>query len=308
LVHQMAGAGIAQFQTAQSQVSAALAKAIPYQVTGPAVTNATGLSLYFPSQAQEYNDGYNHLAGVDGWRGFLNSYLNVGAASLPKFLGDNNIKANVANGVFTFRGDLVHNSGGDITQATFVYGVADSSCGAACLYGEGPAEVSNAADTVTGSWNLTVAKFTQGQLWSYGYFQQERGTNGVLTNSIPFKYQADPTSLTAQPQDAIRRVSFDGSGKLVEDTYYLVVNGSFGELATVPGSTLTPVIRTLDASKAIAWNPTTISFSAADLTHNPIAIAFEVVPANHTVEGILAIQPQANPVSSSYVDGTAAVP
>ncbi|OGQ92429.1 MAG: hypothetical protein A2284_07495 [Deltaproteobacteria bacterium RIFOXYA12_FULL_61_11] len=69
------GAGV-NFSAETAVFSQALAAAVVTNHKGPARDKSTGLAIYFPLYASEYNSGYNRLQDVAVWRTFLDGYFN----------------------------------------------------------------------------------------------------------------------------------------------------------------------------------------------------------------------------------------
>ena len=239
-----------RFAAVKNQIQAGLAKAVLARTTGPLTQAATGLSVYFPSSASTYAASYDKVTESGSWRTFLKAFVGGGTAEgTPLFTNANKLAdASVSATGLSLTGNLAAGAAASISTATLTYGIRDAASSTVIVLGEQPAQWN---DTIAGgTWDLSILALSQGTNEGYGYLQLGVTASGEAEAAIAFAYKAAPG---AEAQYCIRRMVFDASQTLLQDSYYLLVNGQAGQLTPAAGSELYPLVQQIDAAGTVTW-------------------------------------------------------
>jgi hypothetical protein len=289
------------YSNAAAEVTLAVQKAVLSSYHGPAESGSNGLSVYFPLQLGDEDPAYEQVMDVASWRTFLDAYLavaNGGSVAAPSFVNPGGVAtAQIVNGNLVVSGTLTAGSSAVISTATLYYGLVDSSTGNLYVLGDTPASYD--ASTVQASWNLTILRLDQAANAAYGYLSLDVAPDGSGELTIPFYYNQGGGAVD---QAAFRILAFDTTQTLVEDAYFVSVNGALGPLTAVTGSTLTSTILVATPDGQTQWTKTAVAFDAL----TPITPSLEAISSGSTVFGDLVIQNVKG--ESSFVVGTATAP
>lgn len=230
--------------TGSAAIASAVQQAVLYQVNGSATAASSGLAIYFPTDSSFYKADYDALPGTEQWRAFLAKVYGGGAsAAVPAFVNGTLGLDETAppSGGLTFFGDVTDVSA--VADAFLVYGLRDGGTGA-YLLGENEASVSGS--TVTGFWDWTVLRLSQGTYVEYGYLAIRSAGAGQWAATIPMTYE--PPGSAAR--GAFRQIVFNATA-ILSDTYYVqAAGGTFGELSPVAGSRLRTLVAYLPVAEA----------------------------------------------------------
>jgi hypothetical protein len=273
--------GVPELGATATALKNAATAAVAYQVRGSTYSQATGLSIYFPSSSAYYDGAaYGPIPGMDDWRAVLAAYYGVTA--VPAFdLANPNTGISGTATSFGIVGALTTGSLAAAANGQFVFGVPGSS-GDAWSYGDAPPDVVTDAgvDYLVGTWDYTFLHLTQttpSAHAEYGYMSLSvNGTQAVV--AIPFAYY--PPGV-AQASMALRLVTVDlNSSTLMSDVYFAVTaDGQVGQLTPEAGSSMRALVGHLPVSTVWSseWVESTTS-GAFDATR-PIGIDFVTLGA-----------------------------
>jgi hypothetical protein len=273
----------ARFAAVRTQIQGGLAKAVLAKTTGSVTAKATGLSVYFPASASTYAASYDKVTESSSWRTFLKAFIGGGsAAGTPLFTNPNKLAgATLSASSLALTGTLAAGAAASISSATLTYGLRDAASSTVILLGEQPAEWN--PTTAGGTWDLSILSLSQGTTEGYGYLQLGVTGSGEVEAAIAFGYKA---TAGAEAQYCIRRMVFDASEKLVQDSYYLVVNGQAGELTPAAGSELYPLVQQVDAAGTTTWE---YGGSTPFNPKQPINLGFKAFQAGSGAEVFAAV-------------------
>ena len=232
----------------QAAITQGLSNAVLYHVEGAAKARSQGLSVYFPPDSRYYDAKYDDLAAASAWRAFLKSYFGGSASAVAPAFTDANHAAPTSfdgSGHLVVQGTLAAEGVSAVARASMLEGLVSNN--ALLVLNEEPAALNGA--TVQGTWDLSILSLTQGGNTGYGFASLEQLSSTKFALDILFAYRR---TAGGAPQDCIRQLVFtaDAAGNVAisSDAYYVSTNGAFGELSPEAGSTLTPLIKTVDLS------------------------------------------------------------
>lgn len=230
----------------QAAVTGGLANAVLYHVEGSAKARAQGMSVYFPPDSRYYDTAYDGLAAASAWRAFLKSYFGGSASAVaPAFTDANHTAATSfdAAGHLVVQGTLAAGGAGAVARASMLEGIVNGN--SLVVLNQEPASLSGS--TVQGSWDLSFLSLTQGGTTGYGFASLEQLSATKFALDIVFAYRR---TAGGAPQDCIRQLVFTadagGNVAITSDAYYVNTSGAFGELSPEAGSTLMPLLKTID--------------------------------------------------------------
>lgn len=249
----------AALSTAQSQaVQAAMQQIVKAKVAGQTTANATGLSIYFPTQQSYYRNSYNAIPGIGGWRAFLKAWYSAGTAAAPQGPQFSNAD-HLADGQWgqegwTVSGSLTQGSAQAILLATAYFGTWDDASQTATLYMDQPADV--AQNAVTSQWNGKLLQLAQGGQTALAYMsltvEQAAGKTQV-TLEVPLDYWHG----TDERYIVLRRVIDADSGQVVGAGYFEYTADAVAAFYPEPDGKLFPIVANVDSSGQEVWQATT---------------------------------------------------
>ena len=287
--------------SAGNGVASALGQVVKAVVAGALQRRSLGLSIYFPETSVQYATSYDSLSGVGPWRDFLHQYYLAGAgitsATKPMVVSEVGT-VGVSNGEIVLTGQLQPGTWVNVSSTTLFFGVVIGSDD--IMLGDTPGQTS-ATGTMTGSWDASILKISQGSVWTYGYFSISVADAGLAAIDIPLSYKASSAS---SAQTVFYEIVFDtssGGATLVSQTFYAVENGAYGELTPVAGSTLQtllPVV-SLDTGDS-QWQAQSDIFDAT----LPLVLGVETLPSGTQIFMGLTAEDYAGNSAWVYGGGT----
>ena len=236
-----------QVSDAADDVLRAIDDVVLETVNGPARAGATGLSIYFPSQAELTDPAYADIPSAAPWLGFLEAYQGAGAAvaeELQPAVADPEggaVLTPVEGGLEVaalFDPATLENA----VSATAYFGYADPESGALVLLEDREAEIAEDG-TVSGFTDLTFFTITDGEDTIRTYFSLEVDDEaGTGTATIPLQYLAPEAD---EPERIDLSIVVDPeTGDVLQETFFVVDEeaGTYGELTADPGGLLAPVV------------------------------------------------------------------
>jgi hypothetical protein len=234
----------------------AINDSVVHTVAGAATRGATGLSIYFPPEAQWFSQDYTGLDAMGGWNGFLDAYYAGGAAipveEQPQFVSDEAEIFFDEDGL-NIAGQFDLAAEGNITTASIDYGVVEAD-GSVTFIGTEPAEVADdGSGLALGIFDLTVLTVSDGVDTSYAYLD------------VPMAYY--PPGSDDGYGDVLLSLVFDIEGNLLSETYYVYddVLGTYGELTADPEGLIVPTLLFVGADGSFEWVPSSDVGLYADL-------------------------------------------
>jgi hypothetical protein len=287
--------GYAPVQGTTTRILDALDAAVVARIAGPLSEDARGLSIYFPPQRKYYDDGYDRLAEIGHWRGFLQGYYDMGESGSfvpPRFSNQDGLAdAELFDDGIVIYGDLAAAGAANVAEATVGYGVVDDIDGVVYLLGDEPASYTDTF--VDGFWDYTALTMTQGASASYLYTSFKLTETGDISLTIPFTYQA-PGGFA--PDYALLVYILTPNFTVLQETYYLITAAGPGELTPQPGASLDPLVLIIDQAGDLVWD------YASDDRFDPTLgfdLVFETLPAGISAYTELVIADFAD--NSDYV-------
>ncbi len=237
-----------QVSATRGAVLTAISGAVVAHVEGAAKATAKGLAVYFPPSAAVYDSGYDALPAAASWRSFLHAYFGGANAetAVPTFTNPNKLAVTAfdGNGHLTVDGTLDSSGASSVTKATVLEGLVVN--GTYVLLSEEPAAVNGTS--VHGSWDLSVLQITRGSEKGFGYAAFDTSMSNRVELDVLFAYRK---TAGVDPQTCIRQMIFDtstGTATVTSDSYFVANNGAFGELSPTAGSTLMPLVKSIDSN------------------------------------------------------------
>jgi hypothetical protein len=236
------------FNPHREAIRSALSEVIVSQHLGPAMQDATGLSLYFPKTQANYNQSYQDIPESDNWKNFLVDYYNHSQS--------------IQGGSFSFQGQPIAyyeedptvnayvmigelSSIDSVSEVTIQGGIqvdentVDYYYQAPGVYFEEQNEEGQPYYAAAGLWDGMFLSIMQGNTQDFGYYEIAFSTEGHTLIQIPFEYLSAPG---AAPQFAFLVYVLDSnSGDTLQETWYLSGNNGFGELIPAQGSVIKPL-------------------------------------------------------------------
>lgn len=247
----------------------AINDSVIHTVAGAATRGATGLSIYFPPEAQWFDQGYTGLEAMSGWNGFLDAYYAGGAAipveEQPQFLSEDAEIFFDEDGL-NIAGEFDLAAQGNITTASIDYGVVEED-GSITFIGTEPAEVADdGSGFAIGIYDLTALTVSDGIDTSYAYLDLTIDEEAELaTIDVPMAYY--PPGSDDGYGDVLLSLVFDSAGELISETYYVFDEelGTFGELTADPEGVIVPTLLFVGADGSSEWVPSSDVGLYADL-------------------------------------------
>jgi hypothetical protein len=268
--------------TAASLIDAVQAAVLSH-TSGSATASATGISVYWPPYRTLYDDAYDHVPAIGGWRDLLAAVQDASASNsnVPTFVSPAATMSGVSGGI-RLTGNLTAGTQTSVVAEGMYYGLEVE--GRFFVLGDPFGSIAGA--TVTADWDRTGLVVSQGGAAEYTYFSYQPGANGTFVATIPFGYAA---SAAQQNLDtALLVIVYDGSGNVQQQTFYLSTAAGYGELTPASGSELYAVYAELDGDEMV-WGASDTVF---DPTEN-ISLDLEPLstsPADTTGFGVLYAQ------------------
>jgi hypothetical protein len=256
----------------------AINDAVVDRVEGQATRGATGLSIYFPPQAEYFDVGYAEVPGAGSWAGFLSGFYAAGedvpAGQQPRFLDEGS--AVVDGDGLTLVGTLDPATAGAVSEAVISFGVVGEDGGVTFL-GEEPATVADdGSGQALGVYDLTTLTISDGEDTAQAYLTLTAGADGVSTIDVPMAYYAPGDLEGGTYQDVLLALTVDAAGDVVNETYYAYDEelGTYGELTADPAGIVVPEVLAVGPDGEQTWTPTTDVGLYADLP----ALQYELTP------------------------------
>lgn len=248
------------------------------RVAGQATQGATGLSIYFPPEAQWFATDYSTLAPVDDWTAFLQAYY-AGGAAIPAeeqaAFVDDQLAITLVEGGVEASGLFDPVALANVAEATIDYGLIDED-GSIIYIGSEPATVTeDGSGLVTGFYDLTALKMDDGVDSAYAYLDLTYdGAAGLMTFDVPLAYYAPGEDEVYD--DVVLSLVLDEEGNILSETYYVYNpdTDTFGELTADPEGIIVPYVFVLGADGSAEWVPTSDVGLWADLP----GIAYDLEP------------------------------
>jgi len=262
---------------AADALNTAINAAVLDKVDGKATRGATGLSIYFPPSADNFDPSYNDLGLTTGWGDFLAAYYRAGtdipAGDVAQF-ARGNPEVSFDDAGLTMTASFDPASEGNLSGAFIRYGVVKD--GATTFLGQEPATIADdGSGQVIGTYDLTSMKISDGQDTVGAYLDMSANDDySVITTNVPMGYYA-PGSDTYQ--DAQLSLVTDGNtGDILSESYYVYNDslGSYGPLTTEPDGIIVPERLTQHADGTEEWIATSDYGLYADLA----ALSYDYAP------------------------------
>jgi hypothetical protein len=247
----------------------AINDSVIHTVAGAATRGATGLSIYFPPEAQWFSQDYTGLDVMGGWNGFLDAYYAGGAAipveEQPQFISDEAEIFFDEDGL-NIAGQFDLAAEGNITTASIDYGVVEED-GSVTFIGTEPAEVADdGSGLALGIFDLTVLTVSDGVDTSYAYLDLTIDEEAqIATVDVPMAYY--PPGSDDGYGDVLLSLVFDAEGSLLSETYYVYDEalGTYGELTADPEGLIVPSLLSVGLDGSFEWVPSSDVGLYADL-------------------------------------------
>jgi hypothetical protein len=234
-------------QVQAGAIQTAISGAVVAHVEGAAKASAKGIAVYFPPSASVYDTGYDAITAASAWRSFLQTYFGGASSegSVPTFTNANKLAVTSfdSSGHLAVGGTLDSSTASSVVSATLYEGLVVNN--SYVLLSEEPASVSGTA--VSGTWDLSVLQISRGSATGFGYAAFDLSMPNRIELDVLFAYRKSAS--TTDPQTCIRQIVFDTLGAsptITSDSYFVSNNGAFGELSPIAGSTLMPIVKTID--------------------------------------------------------------
>lgn len=263
-------------KTLETNMMNALHGTVLAMENGPVNAKAGGLSIYYPPQAEYYRADYDHVEGVDAWRGFIKGYNTAGqsAGEAPAFTNADHAADVALDGSdVVVSGQLAEGAEQDVAEATLTFGIYDQDSQSAILLGQQPADV--VGTSVEARWDGSFLKISQNGVDAVGFYTVDISENRLST-SIPFGYIA-PGSMNMDYVLLTYTLNLETGEE--QTTYYLITDGGPGELLPEAGSELYPLVLVANAQGASWQTSVTSPFDGGAA----IDLALQPVPSGTTV-------------------------
>ena len=251
------------------------------RVAGAATRGATGLSIYFPPEAQWFATDYASLAPVDDWTAFLQAYYAGGDAipvdDQPTFAADE-LDVQLVDGGIEVSGSFDPDTLVNVAEASIEYGLIGED-GSVTYIGREPATVTDDGSGIVSSfYDLTTLTMSDGIDTAYAYVDLSYDDDSdLITIDVPLAHY--PVGESEQYDDVVLSLVLDANGDVVSETYYLYDEelGTFGELTADPEAIIVPYVFVQGADGSGEWVPTSDVGLYADLPS--IAYDLELLPS-----------------------------
>ena len=264
----------------------AINDAVVADVDGAATRGATGLSIYFPPNADLADGAYLDVASASPWAEFLTAYFDAGAAipeaELPRFTngGDEPIVEFDADGV-ALTGTYDELGQGNLTGGTISYAFVEDD-GSLTYFGEESAAVDpEGSPLAVGVYDLTALTISDGEDTGYAYLALDvEDGDETASVDVPLAYYA-PDDIDGETyQDVLLSIVLEAdTGDLISETYYAYDpdSGGYGELTAEPDGLIVPTVLTVGPDGEQSWDPANDVGLYADLDN--LTYDFEPLPS-----------------------------
>lgn len=252
----------------------AINDAVVDKVEGQATAGATGLSIYFPPEADFFNTDYQGVVTDGDWNTFLESYYGAGAdiprSELPEFTNpDGEAEVFFDEDGLNITGTFDLAAEDNLAEAVITYGIVGED-GSVTYIGEEPAAIADdGSGLALGIYDMTAFTMSDGEDTVYAYLAlQIDEDTGLATIDVPMAYYAPEDVNGETYQDVLLEVTIDGeTTEITNETYYAYDDtlGTYGELVAKPRGIIVPEVLTVDADGNETWEPTTDVGLYADL-------------------------------------------
>lgn len=245
----------------------ALNDAVVERVDGAATKGATGLSIYFPPDADYFQPEYGEVEQAKGWASFLAGYYGAGrdipASRRPTFTNADDVAETFFDeDGFNIIGTFDPASGENLVEAIVSYGIVEAD-GSVTYLGEEPGAVADdGSNRAIGIYDLTALSISDGEDTAFAYITldvPEDEEDEVFTVDVPMAYYEPGDEEGETYQDVLLSLTIDGeSGDVVEETYYAYDEESetYGELTADPEGTIVPEVLNVLPDGTEEWLPT----------------------------------------------------
>lgn len=238
---------------AADDITRAVNDAVLDKVDGQATQGATGLSIYFPPQAEYFDDDYLELANLGGWVEFLQTYYGQGGEIIdgPDLADDYEIDLDEDG--FTLTGSFDEDTAEDLAYAYIRYGVQELD-GSITFLGEQDADIDLASLTASGTWDLSYLTLSDGIDVATAYLSLfgDRDDD-VVQAEVPLAYYSPDGEVAG---DLILSATIDpATGETLGATYYAFdeESGSYGEFVPEPDWIVVPIVLNVLDDGAEEW-------------------------------------------------------
>lgn len=245
----------------------AINDAVVAKVDGQATRGATGLSIYFPPQAEYYTQDYDEIVTDGEWIQFLRAYYGAGDA-----ISDADKPSSSGDAVIEFDEDGLTISGEfgvpaeNVSQTYIRYGLVEDD-GSTTFLGQEQAEIDDEG-AATGFFDLTTLEITDGEDTASAYLELTRDEDEeIITFDVPMTYYAPGESQTGE--EVILSIVLDEEWNVLSETYYSydVDLQTYGELSTDPEGIIVPQVLNVGADGTETWYSTSDVGLYADLPY-----------------------------------------
>ena len=204
-------------------VSRALGDVVTYQVDGAAYLGATGMSVYFPEEAEHYRPAYADVVAAESWSAFLDAYYGAGQAlppeDQPAFEAGDGLEVSFADEGLTVSAPLAATGVDSAAAARIVYGRLQDD-GSLLFTGDEEGTVGEDG-TVSGFYDLTGFTISDGEDTMDAYLSLDSDEDSPLfTVTVPLDYVAP-----GDPREDAERIRLSitidqDAGEVTSETYY----------------------------------------------------------------------------------------
>lgn len=289
-----------------SQLRSAVSAMTVYATSSSSMSQATGLSAYFPPVASLGKADYDRTPVATAWLDFLRAYYTkaegVAADELPSFLDDDryleDAEVDYGSEGLGLHAAVAPGTGANIARARLYWGEVDTDPGSSqvVFYGERNAVVVD--DEVSGSYDWRMLRIGDGDVTAVVYSMlevDERGEVGRVIVPGLFHHDEETSNATL--------VLTVAEGDIVAARFNVTSGQATAQVTPMPGDTFTPrlLLQDLDDFSS-EWVPSPAGALRADTS--ALRYGYDRVPAGTAVFAELGIT--AIDGSSDYVfHGTA---
>ncbi|SDO86446.1 hypothetical protein SAMN05660199_02705 [Klenkia soli] len=204
-------------------VSRALGDVVTYQVDGQAYLGATGMSVYFPEEAEYYDSAYAQVEAAQSWSAFLDAYYGAGqdvpADDQPAFETGDGLSVAFDDEGLTVSAPLAATGADSAAEARIVYGQRQDD-GSLLLTGDEEGTVGDDG-TVSGFYDLTGFTITDGQDTMAAYLSLDSDEGSPLfTVTVPLDYVAPGADRGSAERIRLQITVDQDAGEVTSETYY----------------------------------------------------------------------------------------
>ncbi|MCW2581349.1 MAG: hypothetical protein JWQ53_139 [Klenkia sp.] len=240
-------------------VSRALGDVVTYSVDGRAYLGATGMSVYFPEEAEYYDTAYAGVPAASAWAEFLTAYHSAGedvpVEEQPTFSTDTGLTVSVGAEGLDVSAPLDALGAENAASATIVYGLRQDD--GSLLY-TGDEEGTIAEDgTASAFYDLTGFTITDGQDTMPAYLSLDSDEDSPLfTVTVPLDYVA-PGAAREESERIRLSITIDQeAGEVTSETYYAEsADGLLAEFSPAADGLVVPLLLSEDGEWVDAPGP-----------------------------------------------------